>query len=423
MANRIAFLSRLPPSAMLSKLFGTEYLSQSGFDLFFLDLSGLVDGLDEQHLYQEQEPLNSYKTIVIRRIDELEAFVKEGLGSTIFIDYVAGLAEFNLNTGQVFKILKKYNAKYYIVSNGSIPSDHQDANDLALGFLLKVKKALKKPRLLVDFFTRKLIVQLIKLNIFYQKPYRVFGIKNSPIVMSYLKKYGMSPSAIMPINSRDYDTYLEYMRETAQVVTSAEICVFLDEDHTNHPDYSVFGITPLNEAEYTSSMNHFFDCVEKKTGLSVVIAAHPKSRFSAENHPYGNRTFTQGNTVQLVAKSKMVIAHSSTSISYPVLFCKPIVLAVTSEMKSRIDMIKAVKAFASELGLIPIDVDCADEVSVFEIELERHIDYKSYLHRYVKNMEPVNKILCEIVADVARKDLARLELTKKVSQEGCNIDQ
>lgn len=76
--------------------------------------------------------------------------------------------------------------------------------------------------------------------------------------MSYLKKYGMSPSAITPINSRDYDTYLEYMRETAQVVTSAEICVFLDEDHTNHPDYSVFGIAPLNEAKYISSMNHFF---------------------------------------------------------------------------------------------------------------------------------------------------------------------
>jgi hypothetical protein len=176
MSNRIAFLSRLPPLPMFSKIFGIDYLSQRGFDVFFLDLSGLVDGLDEQHLYQEQEPLNSCKTIVIRRIDELEAFVKEGFGSTIFIDYVAGLAEFNLNTGQVFKVLKKYNAKYYIISNGSIPSDHQDANDLALGFLLKVKKALKKPRLLFDFCTRKLIVQLIKLSIFYHIVYLVLKI-------------------------------------------------------------------------------------------------------------------------------------------------------------------------------------------------------------------------------------------------------
>ena len=268
----------------------------------------------------------------------------------------------------------------------------------------RVKKALKNPKLLVAFFTRKLIVQLIKLSILYQKPHRIFTVENSPIVIAYLKKYGMSPSTIIPINSRDYDTCLEYMKEAGQVVASAEVCVFLDEDHTNHPDYSVFGITPLNEAEYTSSMNHFFDCVEKKTGLSVVIAAHPKSRFSAENHPYGNRTFTQGNTVQLVAKSKMVIAHSSTSISYPVLFCKPIVLAVTSEMKSRIDMINAVKAFATELGLIPIDVNSADEVSAFEIEFEKHIDYKNYLHKYVMNKEPINKLTWEIVADAVLKD-------------------
>ena len=68
----------------------------------------------------------------------------------------------------------------------------------------------------------------------------------------------MSPSTIIPINSRDYDTYLEYMKEAAQVVTSAEICVFMDEDFTNHPDYFLFGIAPLNEAKYTTSMNLFF---------------------------------------------------------------------------------------------------------------------------------------------------------------------
>jgi len=407
MANRIAFLSRLPPLSMFSKIYGIEYLSQRGFEVFFLDVSSLLDGLNAQHLYQDQEPLNGCETIVISRLDELDAFVKDGFGSTIFIDFLSGLNEFNLDTGQVFKILKKYNAKYYVVSNGSIPSAYQDDHDyldFGLRVFFKIKKALKTPRLLVGFFIRKLIVQLIKLSILYQKPHRIFTVENSPIAIAYLKKYGMNPSVIIPINSRDYDTCLEYMKEAGQVVASAEVCVFLDEDHTNHPDYSVFGITPLNEAEYTSSMNHFFDCVEKKTGLSVVIAAHPKSRFSAENHPYGNRTFTQGNTVQLVAKSKMVIAHSSTSISYPVLFCKPIVLAVTSEMKNRIDMINAVKAFASELGVIPIDVDSADEVSAFEFEFERHIDYKNYLHRYVMNKEPINKLTWEIVADAVLKD-------------------
>lgn len=403
MANRIAFLSSLPPQPMFSKTFGIEYLSQRGFEVFFLDVSSLVFGSNKKHLYKDQEPLNGCETIVISRLGELDTFVKENFETIIFIDFVSGVIEYSPNLGQVFRILKKYNAKYYLISNASIPTDHQDDNDVILRIFSKIKKVFRKPSLLIGFLARKLIVQLIKLNLCYQKPHRIFGNKNSPIVIAYLKKYGMSPSTIVPINSRDYDTYLEYMREADQVVTSSEICVFMDEDFTNHPDYSLFGITPLNEAEYTTSMNHFFDCVEEKTGLSVVIAAHPKSRFSAENHPYGQRTFIRGNTLQLVDKSKMVIAHSSSSINFPVLLRKPIVLTVTSEMKNRF-MYNDVKVFARELGLIPLDVDSANEVRAFNIEFERHIDYENYLYKYVMNKEPIDKLTWELVADAVLED-------------------
>ena len=403
MANRIAFISRLPPLPMFSKIFGIEYLSQRGFEVIFLDVSSLIDSLNAQHLSKDQEPLNGCKIINISRLDELDSFVKESFGSTIFIDFLSGLNEFNSHTGQVFRILKKYNAKYYVISNGSIPSDHDDDHDVTLRIFSKIKKAIKKPRLLIGFLTKKLIVQLIKLDFLYQKPHRIFGIKDSPIVIAYLKKYGISPSKIIPINSRDYDTYLEYMKEAAQVVSSTKICVFLDEDFTNHPDYLLLGIKPLNHADYVSSMNSFFDYVEDTTGLSVVIAGHPKSRFSAENHPYGERPFILGNTLQLVDESKMVIAHASTSISFPVLLRKPIVLAVTSEMKNRY-MFNDVKAFARELDLTPVDLDSADEVSALEIDFERHNNYENYLHRYVMNKESIDKLTWEVVADAVLED-------------------
>ena len=423
MAYRIAFLSRLAPLPMHSKLFGIEYLSRGGYEVFFLDLSGLLDGLNAPPVIQKQDVINDCEIIVISRLEELDAFVKEGFGNTIFIDCVAGLAEFDLNTGRIFKLLKKYNAKYYIISNGSIPSDHQDGADVSAGLIFRIKKALMKPRLLLKFFVRKSLVHLIKRGYFYQKPLRILGIKDSPIVIGYLKKYGMSSSTITPINSHDYDTYLEYKNKTGGAGTSSEICVFLDEDYTNHPDYSIFGIVPLNETEYISSMNKFFDSVEKQTGLSVVIAAHPKSSFNSENHPYGNRVFTKGDTVRLVEKSALVIAHSSTSISYPVLFRKPIVLAVTKEMQSRAAMIDAVRAFARELELTVIDVDSNEESWSFDSAMERHREYTRYLFRYVRNIEPVNKILGETIADVARDDLPHLELEKKELYEGHTSDQ
>ena len=413
MTNRVAILSRLPPLAIFAKVFGIEYLSKSGFEVVFVDVSFLIDGVRGQDLYQEQLSIPGCETVVINRLEELEAFVKESFESTIFIDQVSGLAEFNPNTGQVFKVLKRYNAKYYVMSNEAIPGGSHDVHSFTFALFLKIKKALKNPRLLYEFLTKKLIVQFIKMNILYQKPYRIFGLEDSPIVTAYLEKYGMRTSVITPTNSNDYDIYLEYMRETAQPVMSTETCVFLDEDHTNHPDFFLFGLAPLSEFEYISSMNHFFDCVESKTGLSVVIAAHPKSRFSSENHQYGKRAFIKGNTVGIVAKSKMVIAHSSTSINFPVLFGKPIVLVLTSQMKDRPEMVNIVKVFSGELGLDPVDVDSADEVDAFNIDLDGQRDYEVYLHKYVKNKAPINKLAWEIVAEVALKDLAQLELTKK----------
>lgn len=403
MAKRIAFLSRLPALKILSKNFGIDYLSQNGFEVVFLDVSYLIDGMKGQNLYPDQAPLANCETIVVRRFVELDVFVKENADSTVFIDFMAGLSEFNLNTGQAFKILKKYNAKYYVISDGDLPVFHYRAHSSISSFLLKIKKAVKKPRLLFNLFTRKLIIYLTKSGVLYQKPHRVFGMQDSPIVIAYLRKYEMSTSAITPINSRDYDTYLEYMRDTTQVVTSTETCVFLDDGATHHPDFSLFDITPLNEVEYMSSMNHFFDCVEEKTGLSVVIAGHPKTRFSAGNHPFGDRTFTLGNTVQLVAESKMVIAHASGSISFPVLFCKPIVLVTTREMKNNIAMAH-VKAFAEALRLTPVDVDSADEVRAFDIDIEGHCHYRKYLYKYVKNKEPISKLTWEIVAAAVLKD-------------------
>jgi len=405
MAKRIAFLSRLPALEQYSKTLGIDYLSKNGFEVFFLDVSPLIDGSKGQNLYPNQTNLTNCKIIVIRRLVELETFVKDRADSTIFIDFVGALTEFNLTTGRVYKILKKYSAKFYIMANADIPSAHFIPNDSSSTFIGKVKKVLRNPNLLFEFFARKLIVVSVKLDILYQKPYRIFGIKDSSIVDNCVKRYGLSDSVITQINSRDYDTYLEFKRGIAQKITPTETCVFLDEAHTNHPDWKLFGRTPLKEDEYISSMNHFFDCVEEKTGLAVVIAGHPKSAFSEGNHPYGDRVFTLDNTVELVAKSKMVIAHSSTSINFPVMFAKPIVLVTTREFKNRIYMMHAVEAFAKALGLNQIDVDSADEVKEFDIDIEKRCDYKSYLHTYVKNKDPINKLTWEIVADAASKDL------------------
>ena len=67
-------------------------------------------------------------------------------------------------------------------------------------------------------------------------------------------------------------------------------------------------------------------------------------------------------------------------------------------------MYNDVKTFARVLGLTPVDLDSADEVSTLEIEFERHIDYENYLYKYVKNKEPIDKLTWEVVADAVLED-------------------
>jgi hypothetical protein len=83
----------------------------------------------------------------------------------------------------------------------------------------------------------------------------------------------------------------------------------------------------------------------------------------------------------------MVIAHSSTSISYPVLFNKPLVLVFNNVMKSRIGMVDTVRAFAKDLDLIPIDVDNAIEANEFSLDLDSRQKYEDYLYKYVFSAE------------------------------------
>ena len=54
MAKRIAFLSRVPALEQHSKTYGIDYLSQNGFEVVFLDVSYLVDGMKGQNLHPDQ---------------------------------------------------------------------------------------------------------------------------------------------------------------------------------------------------------------------------------------------------------------------------------------------------------------------------------------------------------------------------------
>ena len=106
-----------------------------------------------------------------------------------------------------------------------------------------------------------------------------------------------------------------------------DTAVFLDQELISKggsvEDYTI------SLEEYNKLLNNFFDMLEKKTNLEVVIALHPRNK----ENLFLKRKCYQNKTCELVRKSNIVIAHYSTAISFAVLFYKPILFLTCNGFK------------------------------------------------------------------------------------------
>ena len=74
---------------------------------------------------------------------------------------------------------------------------------------------------------------------------------------------------------------------------------------------------------WRSKFCKFFDYIEHKFHVRIIIAAHPKSNYDAKSDYYQGRTIIKGDTARLVKDSSFVIASQSTAINLAILFNKP----------------------------------------------------------------------------------------------------
>lgn len=131
-------------------------------------------------------------------------------------------------------------------------------------------------------------------------------------------------------HAKDYDLYME---AAAKRHETKDVAVFIDEYLPYHRDLQAFGNrSPMEAATYYSLLRRLFDRVESELGLRVVIAACPRADYHDKPGLFGDRKIGYFQTADLVASSRLVIAHRSTAINYAVLFRKPVLLTTTRAM-------------------------------------------------------------------------------------------
>lgn len=391
----IVFLTPRPISTFEEEKLGLRYLINQGLDVRVIELTKLLykrKNIQDQIIKSVEGPLQGDYIHRVNSYAEFENLLGSLSNRSLFIDYVVSASDIPLNAERIFRLLKKHKARFSFISSGALPLPSLSASAAAptlnsrwhaLG--KKVFKAVAHPNLFVDVLASKVIVFLSRHRLFYPLPIIIFG-GDSEFLQRYIETRRFDKELVVPINSLDYDACNTFLREHGNILPeSDDICVFLDEAATHHSDCNLLGIEPADSKVYFEKMNGFFDFVEENTGYRVVIAAHPRSKYESMPDMFGGRDVIKGRTVELVAKSKLVVMHLSTSLSYAVFFKKPVISVRTPGVRVLDQLERMVGTMAEAIGNTPVDL-VNDELTLSLLDPGCNLEkYSEYEMRYVRS--------------------------------------
>lgn len=397
----VAFMVLRPVSKLDAERWGIARLKELNIETHVLDLTHILnhEGAAQKILAAVDNPYENNNVEVVKSYAQLDSLIKKLSKNTLFIDYIHGVSPITMKTARVFRALKKNKAVYGFISDGALPVGSIVKSSNKLGSIRSLAiTAIKKPSRLINFTIKEIIKILVKRRYLFPAPNIIFG-GNSPILNKYMEERSLDKKILVPINSFDYSIYSEYLNS----IDSSHLklngtCVFLDEALTHHSDFAILGIKPADGGVYYREMNRLFDHVEEKTGLKVVVAAHPRSNYDYFPSVFDGREVIKGCTIDLVAKSSMVIMHMSTAVSFAILFNKPIVVTKIPGANSEGGLNAQVKTMAESIGVSMLDIE--EDLSTFNpcaIEINQN-KYKDYLEKYLLNRNAENNLTWNILA-------------------------
>lgn len=379
MYKKIIYLIEYPFDSRDYDRFGVNIFEGAGFSLEVWDLVKIVRPVSLHKFLDSQNKLlwNKIRTFV--SIKELYSAMVELSHDTIFIS----LLHYSIDSLPVYRILTKLKFRYCVYLATPVRTL---SNKKRNSFLKKVST--------ISF--HKLLSKLIMIT-----PYAWLGIKPANYLfaatdnsLTYRKSFPIDSSTeIVWAHVLDYDLYLDICNRNFAL---EKIAVFIDESVASHPDYTIMGTKPFVSGErYFPAMRRFFDWIESEYKLKVIIAAHPYSKYKERDSLFGERDIVYGKTVEYIAKSSLVLSHSSSVVEMAVLYKKPIACITTNELSQSMQQV-LIDEISFELKRKIINVD------VGEYEIDFSINekiYDEYINKKIKKNGTPKLSFCKIVAD------------------------
>lgn len=327
----------------------------------FQELGIKVELVDLNELFFKRKVTQTYDNIKsISTYNELDEYIKSNANvQTIFNVQI----HYETRFWKLFRILTKYNCKISIFEIGYQPYISTFSN--------KYLKYLQNPIALVkrvyDLVLDRILIKFKFINLIYDVRFTAGEVAFELASQQRSKE-------IIQINYVDY----EYNKANKIKFQNKDYFIFLDINLINRHD-EIFAViknsSGFDSNKYLENLNNFFDKVEEKFNVEVIIAAHPKSNYS--QNEFANRKIIKDDTVSLVRSAQAVISHHSTSISYAVLNKKPLIFIYDESIKSNFENVYIfTKTFANYLQMPFLNIDLEGIEAILSIVESKYDEYK-----------------------------------------------
>lgn len=371
MNPKIIYLCYLPLMEKREKDFFIKEADDAGFSVEYWDLTKIY--------FPDIAFVGEVERTYVRKIQNYAELGKLLSAQEIKRCYFVIIINLDGKVIKLHRLLTQYRCYLVFFARAGLPLDYANES-LLKKFFNNYRKYLN-----TDKIKQIYLSQLPK---FYQ---RTGLIKNYDLVFAAgaaeASQYN-GRSLVVALNHFDYDNYLDVKNKADRIIKS-EYCVFLDDNLVYDTDFKITNTKTIEPAAYFKSLCSFFDRLEKKHNLKVVITAHPKAKYQGPE--FGDREIIKGKTNVLVKDCRFAIAHYSTSISYPVLFKKPLLFIYTNEMKEMY-YFKAIKHFAFVLDATILNIDTIHGNDELQISSPNHLRYDDYKYKYLTSKSTGDKL-------------------------------
>lgn len=385
MIKKIVYISYLPLTRKMFGDFFMDELQQSGFEVEYLDVTTLFHSIDVEEMPSEIVcKINSYQ--------ELRQYLRnQNKQTTLFISQIT----FEWRCLKLYRYLTLEKCLLGRFANNMLPTPPCDFKR----FIWRLFTI--SPCTYLNSIKQRFAIMLKRWG--YIKSHEIIfsGGELGFQTIGAGANIDMHKGCVIQINSADYGMYQD-LKNTNKKIIDSKYIVFLDEYLPFHPDFELLGIKTIEPEQYYRELNRFFDEIEQKYNIQVVIAAHPKALKYRDRIFFNSRKVIFGETASLVRDCEFVLAHGSTSCGFAAMFSKSITILSSESIAQTMPVYhKCFEFFATTFGgkFLSYDQPLSEEI----YQPANTGKYDEYRYKFLTSPQSENRKTLDIIVDFLKK--------------------